>query len=97
MYTLFPLPKFDVRKELELMEAEVQDKRKLKTIWIEKSLTKKRPSKKHEYDDMIITELQNVNCFTRIKSLAQIFLGGMGGYFYTQFEYYARNTCQMTK
>ena len=52
---------------------------------------------KHEYDDMIITELQNVNCFTRIKSLAQIFLGGMGGYFYTQFEYYARNTCQMTK
>ena len=41
MYRLFPPPKFDVRKELELMESEVQDKRKQKTIWIEKSLTKR--------------------------------------------------------
>ena len=37
-----------------------------------------------------MTELQNVNCFTWTKSLAQIFLGGIRGTFYTQFEYIAR-------
>ena len=45
---------------------------------------------KHEDHDMIMTELQNVNCFTWTKSLAQIFLGGIRGTFYTQFEYIAR-------